>query len=189
MGTMRVASKLPWFGEVSVKIDRQQEEEFTVYLRVPSWSGGLSVSVNGSSLEFELPEKNVDIMTASGYDPRDSWYLPIRRIWQPGDLLEIEFDMAINLRATHHKVKSTLGQIAVSRGPLVFCLESIDNPDVNIFKSRLNPASLITDFDQKLFGGITTLCGQTVEGRPLTFIPYYLWANRGESKMTVYVNV
>jgi DUF1680 family protein len=86
-------------------------------------------------------------------------------------------------------VKSTLGQIAVSRGPLVFCLESIDNPDVNIFKSRLNPASLITDFDQKLFGGITTLCGQTVEGRPLTFIPYYLWANRGESKMTVYVNV
>jgi DUF1680 family protein len=115
--------------------------------------------------------------------------LPIRRIWQPGDLLEIEFEMAINLRATHHKVRSTMGKIALSYGPLVYCLESIDNPDVNIFEARLDPASLNIEIGDKLFGGITTMRGQTIEGRPLKFIPYYLWANRGESSMTVYVNV
>jgi hypothetical protein len=189
MGVLRIASKLPWFGEVNLKIDLMQEDEFTLYLRVPSWSSGLSVFVNGTSLELELPALSMDTMTASGYDPRGSWYLPVRRIWRPGDLLEIEFEMAINLHATHHKVRSTMGQIAVSHGPLIYCLESVDNPDVNIFQSRLNPASLITEIDDKLFGGITILSGQTVEGRSLKFIPYYLWANRGESKMTVYVNV
>ena len=158
-------------------------------MTVMSWSSGLSVLVNGTSHELELPELGSDTITASGYDPRDSWYLPIRRIWQPGDQLKIEFEMAINLRATHHKVKSTLGQIALSYGPLVYCLESVDNPHINIFESKLNPASLITELDDRLFGGITILRGQTMEGKPLTFIPYYLWANRGESKMTVYVNV
>jgi DUF1680 family protein len=188
-GRVKIESKLPWMGDVKVTLHPTQADEFTVNCRVPSWASGISVFVNGTSLELELPEFSTDTMTASGYDPRDSWYLPIRRTWQPGDLLEIKIEMAINLRATHHKVRSTLGQIALSYGPLVYCLESIDNPRVNIFDARLNPASLICEIDDNLFGGTAILRGQTVENKPLKFIPYYLWANRGESKMTVYVNV
>ena len=151
------------------------------------WVNGEPVALNSPSStpssEFHTPMSP----TASGYDPRESWYLPVKRTWNPGDLLEIEFEMALNIRATHHKVKSTLGQVAVSYGPLVYCLESVDNPDVNIFAVQLDPGSLYTKTDSELFGGTTIIHGQTADGKPLTFIPYYLWANRGESMMTVYV--
>jgi hypothetical protein len=188
-GALRVESRMPWYGEIKVNFDLPQNDEFALHLRVPSWASGLSISVNGDPHELEFPDVNADSQTASGYDPGDSWYTVIRRMWQPGDLLEINFDMAINLHATHYKVRSTMGQVAVSYGPLVYCLESVDQSDVNIFAAKLNPASLISEIDDQLFGGITILRGQTVEGRSLKFIPYYLWANRGESKMTVYVNV
>jgi hypothetical protein len=63
----------------------------------------------------------------------------------------------------------------------------VDNPDVNIFMAELDPASLYVEVDDTLFGGVTVIRGMTKDGSPLTFIPYYLWANRGESKMTVYI--
>lgn len=184
---MRVDTGLPWDGKVEIQLDPEGAAEFTVHCRVPSWANGLSVWVNGEAQELELPPMPVHALTASGYDPRQSWYLPIKRIWNPGDLLLLEFEMAINVRATHHKVKSTLGQVAVSYGPLVYCLENVDNPDVNIFAAQLDPASLNTETNRELFGGITIILGQTMDERPLTFIPYYLWANRGNSKMTVYI--
>jgi hypothetical protein len=104
-------------------------------------------------------------------------------------VLEINFEMAINVRATHPKVKATRGQVAVTLGPLVYCLESVDNPDVNIFAAQLDPASLYAVFSDDLFGGVSLIRAQTVDGQSLTLIPYYLWANRGASKMAVYVNV
>jgi DUF1680 family protein len=74
----------------------------------------------------------------------------------------------------------------VVRGPLVYCLESIDNPLVNIFEAELDPASL-SSVSSNLFGGINLILGKTVDQKALSFLPYYLWANRGESQMTVYV--
>jgi len=186
---IRLEAGLPWDGKVKLTLDPEEPSEFTVYCRVPSWTNGLSGWVNGESQEIELPPMGTHALTASGYDPRESWYLPIQRTWNPGDVLEIEFEMAINVRATHPKVKATQGQVAVTLGPLVYCLESVDNPDVNIFAAQLDPASLYAEFRDDLLGSVTVICGQTVDGQPLTFIPYYLWANRGTSKMTVYVNI
>lgn len=186
---LKMETELPWGGKVKLTLDPEKAAEFTIHCRVPSWTSGLCLSVNGEDQEIELPPMAAYTLTASGYDPRESWYLPIQRTWNPGDVLEIEFEMAINVRATHPKVKSTQGQVAVTYGPHVYCLESVDNPKTNIFVEKLDPASLHTEFDGDLFDGITILCGQTIDGSPLTFIPYYLWANRGESKMTVYVNV
>ena len=185
----RTEAGLPWDGKVKLTLDPKDAAEFSIHCRVPSWASGLSLWVNGESQEIELPPMAAHALTASGYDPRESWYLPIQRKWNPGDVIELEFEMAINLRATHPKVKSTQGQVAVTLGPLVYCLESVDNPETNIFVAKLDPASLCAEFDADLFGGITIIRGQTTDGQPLTFIPYYLWANRGPSKMTVYVNV
>jgi hypothetical protein len=80
------------------------------------------------------------------------------------------------------------GKVAVTRGPLVYCLESVDNPGVDIFSARLVPASLQTEFTRDLFGGCTLIHGRTIDGKRLKFIPYSLWANRGESEMTVWLN-
>jgi DUF1680 family protein len=180
---------LPWDGRVKLTLDPKEAAESTINCRVPSWASGLGLKVNGESQEIEPPPMAAHALTASGYDPRESWYLPVRRTWKPGDTLEIDFEMAINIRATHPKVKATVGQVAITYGQLVYCLESLDNPGINIFAAQLDPASLNMEFDPDLFGGISVLRAQTVNGQLLTFIPYYLWANRGESKMTVYVNV
>jgi DUF1680 family protein len=182
---------LPWDGKVRITLSPPASAEFSVHLRIPSWVSGLSLWVNSDPVDIPGPPSSVtgQSQTACGYDPRLSWYHPVTRLWNPGDVIEIEFEIAINVQATHPKVKSTLGQVALSFGPLVYCLESVDNPEVNIFATRLDPASLYAEFSAEHFGGITLLRAQSADGKQLTFIPYYLWANRGESKMAVYVNV
>ena len=127
--------------------------------------------------------------TAQGYDPRLSRFLPIHRIWTEGDWVEINFDLPVILRYAHPKVKGHQHKVAVTRGPLVYCLESLDNPGLDIFSARLVPSSLQVEGNEDLFGGITILRGRTEEGAMLTFIPFHLWANRGKSQMTVWVNV
>jgi DUF1680 family protein len=179
---------LPWDGNIQLTITPEKAGEFIVNFRVPSWVGGFGIQVNGEEIPVELPPMAVHALTASGYDPRESWYFPLKRLWNPGDVVAIEFEMGIQIRATHPNVKSTLGQVAVTYGPLVYCLESVDNEGVNIFSARLDPASLLAKHAEDLFGGISLLQGQTRDGDPLIFLPYFLWANRGATMMTVYVH-
>ena len=184
-----VSSGLPWTGKVSIRLEPDESREFALNLRVPSWSDGFSLRVNGEPIQVDHPPPNSGRQTASGYHPSTAWYLTILRSWSPDDLIDIEFKMDIHLRATHPRVKATRGQVALTRGPLVYCLESIDNPGSDLFHLRIDPSSLNIEYSPVHFDGITVLRGQTTNGRKLTFIPYYLWANRGESQMTVYVGI
>jgi len=128
-------------------------------------------------------------MTASGYDPRQSNFETISRVWSPkGETLEFNFDMSIKMRYAHRKVKGHAGKSALTRGPLVYCLESVDNPNVDIFTAQLDTSSLHDEFVPDLLDGCVVIHGKTMDGKPLKFIPYFLWANRGESQMTVWVN-
>jgi DUF1680 family protein len=79
--------------------------------------------------------------------------------------------------------------VALTRGPLVYCLESIDNPGLHLFAARLDPATFQPEFEPELLGGVWVLRGRTHQGQPCTAIPYYAWANRGPSQMTVWVRV
>ena len=96
--------------------------------------------------------------------------------------------MSTQLRCAHPKVKGHAGKVTVTRGPLVYCLESVDNPAIDIFTAQLNPSSLRDEFIPDLLGGCVVIHGKTTDGEPLKFIPYFLWANRGDSQMTVWVN-
>jgi hypothetical protein len=86
-------------------------------------------------------------------------------------------------------VKGHAGKVALTRGPLVYCLESVDNPGVDIFTARLAAATLRAEYDRQLFGGTVVLRAATTNQQSLTFIPYQLWANRGESQLAVWVSV
>ncbi|MGE5376835.1 MAG: glycoside hydrolase family 127 protein [Bacteroidota bacterium] len=171
---IRIESGLPWNGKVRIDIRPEKEKELTIHLRIPSW-------------DHAVPSG--DRATASGYDPRDARYEMICRTWSPGsEPLEYNFDSSIQLRRAHPKVKGHAGRVAVTRGPLVYCLESVDNPGIDIFTARLDPASLYDEFIPDLLGGCVIIHAQTVTGQPLKFLPYFLWANRGEAQMTVWVN-
>lgn len=171
---LKIESGLPWNGDVKIHFTPESPKEFTVRLRIPSWN---SLSISGE----ELP--------ASGYDPGEAYYETISKLWSPGrETIEFNFDMSIQRRFAHPKVKGHAGKVALTRGPIVYCLESIDNPDVDIFTAQLDASTLQDEFIPDLLGGCVVIHAKTTDGRPLKFIPYFLWANRGASQMTVWVN-
>jgi len=64
----------------------------------------------------------------------------------------------------------------------------VDNPEIDIFNSRIDINSIRAEAAPALLGGIWVLRGRTTGGEEFTAIPYYLWANRGESQMTVWIS-
>jgi DUF1680 family protein len=188
---LKMNSGLPWNGEVEISLTPESSREFIVYLRIPSWSDGFRLWVNDEPNEnpSDICHQSSIPSTASGYNPFDSFYLPLKRTWSQSDVIKIEFNLDIQNRATHSKVRSTRGQVTITRGPLVYCLERTDNSSIDIFNAVLDPSSLCDEYNPNLFGGTTIIHGKTVGGQPLVFIPYYLWANRDDSQMSVYVQI
>jgi hypothetical protein len=187
---IQVHSGLPWQGNVTVRVEPAEPMEFTLHLRLPSWAmdgSAPSLTLNGDPLPVPPPISPAQA-TASGYDPRRAQFIPLRRVWSPGDRLVLRLPMPMRALQAHPRVKGHGGQVALTRGPLVYCLESVDNPGVDLFTTRVDPASLQAVFEPELLGGVMTLRGQTRAGQPITAIPYALWGNRGEAQMTVWVN-
>lgn len=106
-------------------------------------------------------------------------------------------------------VEETMNQIALKRGPIVYCLESNDLPeDVSLASVRMpTDGGWRPRFEAKMLEGVTVLEGTLVskeigdwngklyrefkhlESRRFsgTFIPYFVWSNRGPSEMTVWL--
>ena len=203
--SLKIDSLLPFDGTVIINIESALPTEFSLNFRIPSWClatptpQGDSSNTGGSNWKIYIndePCKNGILTedfssfqaTAQGYDPRLSFFLNISRIWNSGDIIRLEFDMPILFRKAHPAVKNHQGKVAVTRGPLVYCLETIDNPDVDIFVTKLDIASLLPEIIENKLGKITVLRGKSTQIQDLTFIPYHLWANRGASQMNVWVN-
>jgi DUF1680 family protein len=203
---LKIESELPWNGKVLIYVSPVEKREFKLNLRVPSWDPTAMIQmhepvkeqmVKNAQGHFSRTIINPDIYssaeylkqaTASGYDPRVSYFASLQRTWSTGDIVELNFDMSIRLRHAHPQVKGHEGKVAVTRGPLVYCLESVDQPALDIFTVELDPASLHEEFVPDLLGGIMIIHAKTTDGKPLKFIPYFLWGNRGESQLTVWVN-
>jgi hypothetical protein len=183
---LRLQSGLPWHGKVAIQVDPPWPAEFTLHLRLPSWGAPADLWVNGQPLPVLSARPLAD--AASGYDPRQAQFISVQRLWSPGDTVELRFAMPIETRRAHPRLKGHQGKAALTRGPLVYCLESIDNPVIDIFHACLEPASLHVEHVPHLLGGVMLLRGQTLDGQPVTAIPYHLWGNRGESQMTVWVH-
>ena len=187
----RMESGLPWDGHVTIHLLPAAPARFSLNLRIPSWADGVQVRVNGRAIDMPAamaPSGGADV-PASGYAPQRAAYLPLARTWSPGDTVEVQFQMPVVVRRAHPKVGSVRGQVALTRGPVVYCLESPDNPGLDLFQARIDPSSVRGEFDADLLGGIWVLRGRTAEGQAFAAIPYAFWANRGESQMAVWVGV
>jgi hypothetical protein len=184
--SMQVESGLPYRGEVGIGIHLEAPVEFTLHLRVPGWAAGCQAWINGEPIETPMrpPARHT---TASGYSPYAAFYMPLRRLWTPGDRVDLAFDMPILLRETHPRLRSTRGRVALTRGPLVYCLESLDNTGIDIHTASIDTRALASQARPDLLGGAWTIEGRTTSRQPFVAIPYHLWANRGLSEMTVYV--
>ena len=143
---IKIESEMPWNGRVRIHVKPETQKQFKLHWRKPSW-------------DIFSPQE--ERSTASGYDPRKAEYEVSGHVWSPeGEILEFNFDMSIQLRRAHPKVKGHAGKVAVTRGPLVYCLESVDNPHLDIFTAQLDPSSLRDEFISDLLGGIVVIHGK-----------------------------
>jgi DUF1680 family protein len=187
----------PWDGQVSLTINPQSNIEFALMLRIPGWCANATLAVNGVPLEGTLtPGK----------------YARLDRLWSAGDTVELILEMPAQLIESHPLVEETHNHLAIQRGPVIYCLESIDLPeDVDITQVAISrTTTLIPDRDMSFDGITDEMCvlrgsvhvvkSDSWEGQlyrpavPLRirkietqFIPYFAWDNRGKSEMSVWL--
>ncbi|MFC7547865.1 glycoside hydrolase family 127 protein [Plantactinospora sp. GCM10030261] len=195
---LELATDLPWEGAVSVTVTPEQPAEFTLFLPVPAWAEERPViRIGGEIVEA---------------DHRDG-YLAVRRTWAPGDTVELTLATPVRPLVTHPRAAQTHHRVAVTRGPIVYCLEQVDHPDTPVADIRLTGAedwrpARRTD----LLGDVTTLTtsarvlsepdGPEGAGPPhrrwsgaatattdvtVTAVPYFAWANREPGPMRVFL--
>jgi DUF1680 family protein len=185
----------PWEGYVSMVIRATEASKFALMLRIPGWAKGAAVMVNGET---------------TGVEARPGEYCEISRAWSAGDTVEIEIPMAPRLLEANPFVEETLNQVAIQRGPVVYCLESADLPEgVRVLEVHI-PADieLRPRIDSQLLGErVVVLEGQATripqgewsrqlyrdlqdpepERIDIRLVPYYAWGNRAEGEMTVWI--
>lgn len=194
---IRVETDYPWEGTVRLEIMESPKTPWALRLRVPSWSQNSNVRING-----QLQDR-VDVQ--SGYAVLD-------RVWRAGDVVSLNLGMEPRFVEAHPRVDPARGSVAIERGPLVYCLEQVDQADgVEVLNAEVDAESALEAIWRKdLLGGIVTIqargaqvdVGAWSEGlyapagaadrlprRPatLTAIPYYAWANRGAAPMRVWI--
>lgn len=190
----------PWSGQVRILIHEAPERAVAFRLRIPGWADAARFVVNGEV----IPSPVVD-----------AGYATVARRWHRGDELVLELPMGARLMTADPRVEEARNQVAVMRGPVLYCVESPDLP------AGVDVASVVLPADARFASvpgiaglelplahksvslSVRALCRPEVSGgslyRPisgepfqpcdLSMIPYYAWANRGRSAMSVWIPV
>ena len=191
------ATDYPWDGEIEMTVDGRGE--FSLFLRIPGWcEAGAMLTING--------EPWPGVLTSGSY-------AEVRRTWTPGDRVHLSLPMPPRRLEAHPYVEEDAGRVALTRGPLLYCVEQADNPGLDPRDIVLPAdASITAEFDPRRLQGVTVLRvaarrvppGEDWAGRlyrtasapPLTqpgepvevvAIPYYAWANREPGRMQVWL--
>lgn len=182
----------PWDERVMIKISLNEEKEFSLFLRIPGWCDNSKIYIN---------HKKINIC-----DNKLNGYAKLKRIWENGDVVELVLPMIIRRIRSHPNVRENMGKVALHRGPIVYCLEEMDNGP-NLHEIMLpRKAELKAEFENNLLSGVVTIKAKAErynsiwdeelykanvgpQYQPVTvkFIPYYTWANRTPGEMIVWI--
>ena len=184
----------PWNGNIKMTVEPVKSSEFGILLRIPGWAKGKPVP--SDLYRFEKFDSKPITLKINGKSvsaiPAPDGYVHLNRKWKKGDVIELDLPVQINRVYAHEKVEADRGKVSLMRGPIVYCLEAVDNPDIGILKLQLPRGSdLEADHRPELLKGVTVIRGKAVaEGKPVDIkaIPYYAWANRGKGAMTVWID-
>ena len=189
---IRQITDYPWKEKVKIKVDPEKAATFSVALRIPDWCKKAQISVNGKPVNFTQMMKK--------------GYAVIKRNWEPGDKIEMTLPMPVERVYAHPSVRHDAGRFAIQRGPIVYCLEEVDNgknlhaiaiPAKNVLKAKTEPKTL---------GGFVSIVGKgqifdganwkgelyrqdssPVRSIDIKAIPYSMWNNRKPGEMIVWL--
>lgn len=169
--TLTQETRYPWEGAVKLTVGARKAFKKAIRLRIPEWCENYAVAVNGETVAPSV----------------EKGYAVISRSWKDGDVIDLNLEMPVKVVAADPRVKEDEGMRAIQRGPLVYCVEEVDNPDDFDGLKLSSATKFTTEFRPDLLCGVQTITAVT-EGRPLNFIPYYSWDNREAGKMKVWVD-
>jgi DUF1680 family protein len=177
-------TEYPWDGRIELTVTT--DAALMLALRIPGWASGALVD-------------------GAPADVRDG-YAEVRRDWSAGATVTLDLPMPARVVRPHPRIDAVRGCAAVTRGPLVYCLEQADLPEgVTLEDVRIDPAarfaegqlpdvpvtltargSVETPASDELYGAGASGPAEPVE---LTAIPYFLWGNRTPGPMRVWIPV
>jgi hypothetical protein len=141
-------TNMPWDGDVELAVAPAQPSEFTFYVRIPSWAGvGTHVAVNGKPVAGAMA----------------GTYLPIHQSWSSGDVVQLRLAMTPQPLSANPHVADDTGRVAIQRGPLVYCLEQLDQPtgvdltDGSLAVSMKPGTEFTSELKEDFLGGIVVL--------------------------------
>lgn len=194
---LRQKTGYPWDGNIEITVNPAVKKTFTLMLRIPGWvrnealPGNLyrfADSGNTASYSLTVNGKTISPEIVKGY-------AAISRNWKKGDKIILSLPMTPRTITADPRVKADSQQIAIQRGPMIYCAEGAGNGD-NLFDLQFHPQfmPLNARFDPMLLGGtevIETTATDTdgSKPRPVILIPYFLWNNRGKSEMEVWLPI
>ncbi|MBA2678789.1 MAG: glycoside hydrolase family 127 protein, partial [Ktedonobacteraceae bacterium] len=180
----------PWDGMVHFEIELDEPAEFRLYLRIPGWCPNARLTLADQDIPFEMRKG----------------YAHVTRTWQTGDVLVLSMEMPVERIYPHPAIRENVGKIALRSGPLLYCLESCDNP-LPLHQICV-PADAVFEkhFIPDLLGGIMML-NSDVEALEtsdwadtlyrttppvatpykLTALPYHAWDQREPGEMRLWL--
>ena len=179
----------PWDGNISFEVSGG---DYTFAVRIPSWARDFKIVKNGKELNPELKKG----------------YAYIYDNWNDGDKIELTLPMPIEFIEADPLLRADNGKVAITRGPIVYCLESADNGDVLDGLRICDFNSFSTYQDNSLFEGAVYIEGTAMKRKSwqddsplyrrvnvndelpvrIKAIPYALWDNRDDTReMTVWI--
>lgn len=190
--TVRTETEYPWQGSVGMRLSLGAPKAFTLALRIPGWCRKHTIAVNGKPIDARI----------------ERGYAYLERSWQDGDAIQLTLDMPVDVNRANPRIREDIGKVAITRGPLVYCLEEADNgPNLHLVHTGQLPDFRVAH-EPRTLGGITALYatatrdrtqdwspdtlydatrGITQEVCDLKWIPYYAWANRAPGEMMVWI--
>jgi DUF1680 family protein len=184
--TLTQTTSYPWQGDIRIKVEPKQPGTFKIKLRIPGWArdlpmpGNLYRYLDGPHTSIALTVNGISVSADT-----QNGYVTLDRLWKAGDEIRLNLPMPVRRVIAHPKATADKGLVAIERGPMVYCAEFKDN-DLDV--SQLNVSDTLdfkATFEPDFLGGAVTL---TSEGHPrLKLIPYFLYANRGEGWMRVWM--
>lgn len=191
---LRISGNYPWQEQVKIVIDSSSPVNHTLALRLPDWCDKPQVTLNGAPVTQDVRKG----------------YLHISHLWQEGDTLQLTLPMPVRRIYGNPLVRHQVGQVAVQRGPLVYCLEQADNGEQLHNLQLPRDARFSTVEGKGIFARKILLqvpgykqtakdaenqalwhydrAPSSRQPQVLTFIPWFSWANRGEGEMRIWVN-
>jgi DUF1680 family protein len=186
-------TEYPWKEQVDITIRTDKELTFTLAIRIPGWCKNAEITVNGEDVKIATVSKK--------------GYARITRVWRSGDKVEIELPMPVERIHAHPDVRADAGKVAIQRGPVVYCLEEVDNGPNLLDLSLPQDAKLILGGCDQSLGGAPVIHGvarrsvMTSQWKHVLYspvalereeiairaVPYFAWGNRQPGEMLVWI--